>query len=85
MHQFTSKLLSIRKKLLFDQITVAKTAQIVYVTLMVADIHEIMENNQQDIWAKLVARNDLLHSSDFLGIARALGSVYYSSCKLSEI
>ncbi|XP_072020350.1 uncharacterized protein [Amphiura filiformis] len=52
--------------------------------LMVSGIQEIIENDQHAIWSKLVARNNLLHSSDMFGIMRALGSVHYSSCKLSE-
>ncbi|XP_072021973.1 uncharacterized protein [Amphiura filiformis] len=52
--------------------------------LMVTGILEIVENDQHHIWSKLVARNNMLHSSDLFGIMRALGSVHYSSCKLSE-
>ncbi|XP_072014207.1 uncharacterized protein [Amphiura filiformis] len=51
--------------------------------LMVSSIEDILGRDQQHLWSKIVAKNNLLHSSDLLGIKRALGGVHYGSCKLS--
>ncbi|XP_072021963.1 uncharacterized protein [Amphiura filiformis] len=52
--------------------------------IMESGIEASLDSNKQHLWSKIVASNIILHSSDLLGIKRALGAVHYGSCKLSQ-
>ncbi len=51
--------------------------------LMLSSTQDILDLDQQKLWSKNVAKDNLLQSSDLLGIKRALGGVHYASCRLS--
>lgn len=52
--------------------------------LMLMGVQASLQNNQHDLWPLIVASDHLMLSSDLFGIVRALGSVHYGSCKLSD-